>query len=154
MPDSQAQATTGRRSVNGQTIPSDPEAALRAAEAEVSALGGAFLTQAEAEIRYIRDLAIAARTKRAPDDATNRMFTIAHNLKGQGGTFDYPLLSQIAASLCDLLNQHTAERGRVLTIVDHHVAALDIIVQRRLSGSGGALGTQLVNRLRALNATA
>ena len=73
----------------------------------------------------------------------DRMFAIAHDIKGQAGTFGYPLLSDLAARLCRLLQTDGAEGAGSL------VAAMAEVVRDRLAGDGGERGREMVAGLEA-----
>ncbi|HWK44817.1 MAG TPA: hypothetical protein VNT30_08840 [Stellaceae bacterium] len=78
-----------------------------------------------------------------------------HDVKGQGGSFDYALVTDIAQQACQLLraiNRDFDLRRRaseaLLTSLGHQVAALRLIARYRLTGDGGARGAQLLDGLR------
>ena len=81
----------------------DPEMLARA-ERAVAALNEKFAASIEREIAELRDL--IDRLAAAPDDDTvlKRIFDIAHDLHGQGGSFGYPLISRIGAALCRFID--------------------------------------------------
>ena len=72
----------------------------------------------------------------------------AHDIKGQAGTFDYPLLTLIAASLCDMLRDADAIEDRQIGLIAAHIDAIGNIVRRRIQGDGGDLGKRLLLRLQ------
>jgi len=81
-----------------------------------------------------------------------RLYSIAHNIKGQGGSFNYPLVTRIGQSLCRFI----AEAGEMelqeteLPIVQAHLDALKLILEQRISGEGGETATKLAERLESL----
>lgn len=84
-----------------------PEALARA-EAALAALSGDFRAWVEADLARLR----AALDPFQPA----RLFAIAHDIKGQAGTFGYPVATELANRLCRLI-----EAGRLEPI---HAAAL------------------------------
>lgn len=123
------------------------------------------LTEAENTMRHLRGqfevffgeaaVMIAAELRSAgihPAQAAtccDRIFQLAHNLKGQGSSFGYPLATDIAAELCDYLRSHPQPDGRDLAVIGGYAAALDTVARNRISGDGGSLGRSIVGRLRA-----
>jgi HPt (histidine-containing phosphotransfer) domain-containing protein len=119
--------------------------------------------EAEAE-RALRELAadyIAVTGKQVDDlqrcfDTPNwqdvtwstQVYRTAHEIKGQGSTFGYKLISEIGASLCRLIRQReklpAAEFDqRALA----HCAAVRSVLEKNLRGDGGADGAALLDLL-------
>lgn len=96
---------------------------------------------------------IAARTRsEARAVALRRLFEAAHDVKGQGASFGYPLLSRIGQSLCRIGHGASYESfpAEALRVAAAHVGAMKIILEKRIRGDGGALGTRLAERLEAM----
>jgi chemotaxis protein histidine kinase CheA len=87
--------------------------------------------------------------KRALDDPMQRpaafkeMVTIAHDLKGQGGTFGYPLVSIFATSLNRFVSLKTDIRDHHVEIVKAHIDAMRAVIRERVKGDGGDIGKAL-----------
>lgn len=76
---------------------------------------------------------------------------IVHNLKGQGASFGYPLITAIAQSLLKLLRSLAEADARAMKIALAHVNALRTILDKDIRGEGGPAGGSLVARLQALS---
>lgn len=76
-------------------------------------------------------------------------FDLTHQIKSMGGTFDFDLVSDIAASLCELLQdlQSRPVSAKARDSVERHIAALELVEARKLRGDGGPFGRQLVTGL-------
>ena len=72
---------------------------------------------------------------------------IAHDMKGQGGTFGYPLISYFGGSLFDVTKPHDTYTDNVVEIVKAHVDAMNAVIKGRIDGDGGAVGAELKNIL-------
>ena len=72
-------------------------------------------------------------------------FDLTHQIKSMGGTFDFDLVSDIAASLCELLQelQSRPVSAQARESVERHIAALELVEARKLRGDGGPVGRQL-----------
>jgi HPt (histidine-containing phosphotransfer) domain-containing protein len=77
---------------------------------------------------------------------------IAHNLKGQGASFGYPLITSVAQSLLTLLRGQEKSGLRTIKIAAAHARALRTILDKDIHGGGGPRGETLVMRLSALTA--
>jgi HPt (histidine-containing phosphotransfer) domain-containing protein len=122
---------------------------LAAAEAKLAELRGAYHGWVEADLGKLA--AALRKFKDAPETAADQLAIIegtAHEIKGQAGTFDYPLLTQIAESLCDMLRGADAITARRIELVEAHIEAIGVVVRGRIQGDGGEIGTELLSRLR------
>lgn len=77
-------------------------------------------------------------------DAINH---IAHDMKGQGGTFGYPLISTFSDSLYGFTNGIRERSDNEVELVKSHVDAMRAVIKGRVSGSGGEIGKKLTESL-------
>ncbi|HEY1502867.1 MAG TPA: hypothetical protein VGF92_01140 [Stellaceae bacterium] len=130
-------------------------------EFDAEAIGRAERVVAKVLERYPTLLAdeiakLVASWNEAPEQLTSEtvtpVFNVAHELAGYGETFGYPLVTTFGRSLCRLLTMGDLRRQQMATVVDAHVAALQVIVRDRMKGSGGPVGLQLAAGLdQAIN---
>jgi chemotaxis protein histidine kinase CheA len=122
---------------------------LARAEAAVASLSENFASLALADAAKAR----AALTA-AINDAAGRgrhveaVFRVAHDLKGQGASFGFPLITRIGHSLSAL----TRDRARCyeskhLDLAKAHLDAIDLILAKGIKGDGGKVGAELAGRL-------
>ena len=98
-----------------------------------------------------RMLKLLDQAKEDPRKASLKLkdiFLLSHDIKGQGATFEYPLLSHITGSLCKLLSDETQSPEILLTLTRLHVEALNVVVKENIRGAGGTQGKELVEMLR------
>lgn len=69
---------------------------------------------------------------------------IAHELRGQGGTFGYPLITILARSLYEATHPGCPEDDTQLDLVKAHLDAIRAVVRERVAGDGGRLGQELM----------
>lgn len=80
----------------------------------------------------------------------NEIRRIAHDLRGQGGTYGYDLISDVAASLfhyTEILSDPMELKHEVLQA---HADAMRAVIKNKVKGSGGEIGADLVQSLDAL----
>ena len=79
------------------------------------------------------------------------MRLIVHNVKGQGTSFGYPMMTGIGDSLYRLVlavqEKPTADTIRVMAA---HIDALRTIIGHGIRSEGGSLGQQVLARLKSL----
>lgn len=73
---------------------------------------------------------------------------LAHELKGQGGTFGYPLVSAFANSLYNFTVTGSGTTDNHMQIIKAHIDAINAVIKGRVKGDGGELGTQLTKTLQ------
>lgn len=72
---------------------------------------------------------------------------IAHELRGQGSTFGYPLITVFARSLYECTNELTEVGDHLLDFVKSHIEGITAVMRDKVKGLGGALGQELVASL-------
>lgn len=92
----------------------------------------------------------------AGDDAdadVKKMFDIAHEVRGQGGSFGFPLITGIGDSLCKFLEPLESLTDRDLEVIKIHILAMKAVFHQNLkgdSGMAGEVGRELPQLLAAL----
>ena len=76
-----------------------------------------------------------------------RILIAVHEVRGEAGTFGYPLLSEIARSLCELLPRIEQPTALQLEVLAAHIKAMRTIVAHKIKEDGGALGKEVVTGL-------
>jgi hypothetical protein len=138
----------------------DPAAIARAREV-VASMAGDFEARAVAEIDQILKLLEKPKMAAAADpdgsgdavvghDHLIQIFRIGHELKGQGGTFGYPLITKIGASLCNYIDSVPDDRPVDIEIVRAHALALKVVASNRITGEGGAVEKEVISGLDRL----
>ena len=96
------------------------------------------------------------RRMEAGDDAAARreLSRLAHDFKGTGRTYGYPLISLLGGSLYALLAGPALEHPLGRAAVEAHVNALVAVLRARMAGDGGVAGQALAAGLRAAAAKA
>lgn len=79
-----------------------------------------------------------------------RMYSIAHEIRGQGGSFGFPLISVVGDSLCKFLDRRQALDGPDRDIVRIHILAMKAVFRQGLKGDRGPLARELPKLLLAL----
>ncbi len=73
----------------------------------------------------------------------------AHDLKGLGTTYEYPLVTRIAASLCRMLDDAEKRMQAPLPVVDAHIDAIKAVVRDGIQTDDHPVGRDLVETLEA-----
>jgi len=77
-------------------------------------------------------------------EAINHM---AHDMKGQGGTFGYPLITAFADSLYGFTSGTSDYSDNQVELIKSHTDAMRAVIRGRVSGDGGEIGKKLTDGL-------
>jgi len=87
-------------------------------------------------------------------EALKRVYQVSHDMRTQGKTFGYPLITQIGSSLCDFIETHGEAAATRPEVIDAHGGAMRAVIAAKVTGDGGAIGQKLVSDINALVAKA
>ncbi|NQW00597.1 MAG: response regulator [Rhodospirillales bacterium] len=73
---------------------------------------------------------------------------LALELRGQGGTFGYPLISTFGKMLYDVTMEGCREDDKAVEVVKCHIDSMRAVIREKVGGDGGELGRQLLKGLR------
>jgi HPt (histidine-containing phosphotransfer) domain-containing protein len=153
------EAEIGEQQTKGGSI--DPVALARA-NSVLAALSESYPEMVHPEVEHllaswteIRARAQSACTNGSTVDGATRhdedqLYRIAHDFKGHAGSYGYPLVSMIAASMCSLIKRGGLQIPNTHDAIDCHVNAIQQLIEGRMSGDGGESGQQIVENLRRL----
>lgn len=127
-------------------IPTD---ILQQAEQALQRESASFIHWAK---RYLDNL--SRQVTRAKEQGGDRqsnfeeMNLIAHELRGQGGTFGYPLITLFAKSLYEATKGQCRQDDTALEIAKAHIDTMRAVIREDIEGDGGELGQQLFKSLK------
>lgn len=108
---------------------------LAKAEAIVDRLSAEYPVHAS---RDLEQLARAANLMAGEAEARNphhyEISRIAHDIRGQGAVFGYPLMSRLASSLCLAMRSLEPRDGAMTTIVRSHIAGMQALLEHGVTG--------------------
>jgi chemotaxis protein histidine kinase CheA len=123
--------------------------ALARAEAAVANLAEDYATWALADVAKARTaLAAAIDDPAGREPHVEALFRVGHDLKGQGTSFGFPLVTKIGHSLCALTRDRARQYdSKHLDLAKSHLDAIDLILTKGIKGEGGKVGIELVAKL-------
>ncbi len=123
--------------------------ALARAEAALQALSGEFEGWMAQEVERITVARQRARQANYAETELASLYACAHDIKGLGATYEYPLATLIAGSLCRLV-ETPAARARAQTrpdIVEAHIDAIRAAVSAGVKTREHPVGKELLAAL-------
>lgn len=122
--------------------------AVQRAEQALSLLSEQFSDWMEAEVASLetaRDTFLAANDRAS---AVADVFRSAHDMKGQGETFGFPIAARAAANLTQFLEQiDDASAPVVAIVVDEHVKAIRAMLAEDARDESHPIALKLVGEL-------
>jgi hypothetical protein len=127
----------------------DPSELIAQANESVKKLSGEFETIfAESVTALTSAMTEVRQTGMTREQGLIRMRRLLHDLRGQAGTFGYPLVSQVGDSACKFIDLSEASGETEVSVLSMHIDALKAINQAKIKGDGGSIGQELMNGLR------
>jgi hypothetical protein len=124
----------------------DP-AAIAKAEAALKGLSSQFGQWLQDELTKLDAARELIRTQGATRATLDGLFTRAHDLKGLGATYEFPLVTRIAGSLCKLLGDGDERVSTPLPLVDAHIQTIRAAVRDNIRDSDNPVGAALAKEL-------
>lgn len=123
--------------------------AIAKAEAALQAMAGQFETWLNDEIVKLDAAQTAMREQGVTNDTLETLYLRAHDLKGLGSTYQYPLVTRLAGSLCKLMDTPEKRSAASRVLMDGHVDAIKAVVRDKIQTDDHPVGKALAQTLEA-----
>ncbi|MBT5263258.1 MAG: hypothetical protein HOL85_00385 [Rhodospirillaceae bacterium] len=124
---------------------------LKKANSAVAEMSGDFELIYSTEIELLaREIDHARQDPIRVGEAIDKIRNSLHDLRGQAGTFGFPLVSKIADSGCKYIDRQDNFGIVELTVLGVHVDGLRAVKHEALRGDGGPLGQKLLKGIVAV----
>ncbi len=77
-------------------------------------------------------------------DELEEVFGVAHDMKGQGGSFGYDLITAIGNQLCRLIEKLEKAGDAEVNAIRVHIDAMKLVIAQKIKGDGGKAGDQIL----------
>ncbi len=77
----------------------------------------------------------------------DKIYTIAHDMKGQGGSFGYDLITVIGNELCRFVEPLEKLTPSHMAVIELHLSTMRLVVAQKITGNGGEQGNALLDGL-------
>ena len=131
----------------------DPAAIARAEQA-IADLADNYLEWAQHDLTKIQtlfaDLGNDRNEKRESD--LKKIFSIGHDMKGQGGSFGFDLVTSVGNHLCRLLERFdgTVKPATENEAIRIHIDAMTLIIHNNMKGDGGPQGEAMLKGIQQM----
>ena len=122
-------------------------AAIAKAEAALKSLSGNFSEWMQDELNKLETARQAIRVTGLNAETAETLYFRAHDLKGLGATYEFPLVTRIAASLCKLIDDPDTRQSAPMFLVDAHIDAIRAAVRDDIKTDTHPVGKILITEL-------
>ena len=122
-------------------------AAIAKAEAALKSLSGNFAQWLNDEIVKLEAARQDVRAQGLTAQTVETLYLRAHDLKGLGATYEFPLITRLAASLCRLIDEPATRLSAPMFLVDAHIDAIKACVRDSIKVDTHPVGKVLAAEL-------
>ena len=133
----------------GGRFPGIDAAAIAKAEAALASLSNNFTQWLEEEITKLEKARQVVHEQGLNAENCERLYISAHDLKGLGTTYEFPIITRLAASLCRLIDEPERRSKAPLLIIDAHIDAIKAAVRANIRDDSHPVGKTLAEELEA-----
>lgn len=132
--------------VGGRLGGIDPSAIAKA-EAALKSLSSNFAEWLRDEVTKLESARARVHEEGWKSETAENLYLRAHDLKGLGATYEFPLITRIAASLCKMIDSPETRLNAPLKIIDAHIDAIRACVRDDIRDDSNPLGAALAGEL-------
>ena len=77
------------------------------------------------------------------------VFRATHDMKGQGATFGYDLITTVGNHLCRYIERQTSFGDVQMIAIETHIRFLHQIIDEKITGNGGKKGSEILKQAEA-----
>jgi hypothetical protein len=123
--------------------------AIAKAEEALKAMSAQFGQWLNDEIVKLDKAQVDIREQGYTPATAEALYFRAHDLKGLGTTYEYPLVTRIAGSLCKMLDDADRRMTAPIAILDAHIDAIRAVVRDQIKTDEHPTGRALAETLEA-----
>ncbi len=123
--------------------------ALEKAEEAIASMADSYLDSVAEDLRKIDEA--FKKLEAATGDRKEELmgvFQESLNLKGQGGSFGYDLMTAIGNELCRLIEKLDKAGPKEVEAIKLHIESMKLVIANDIKGTGGAAGEKMLAGLQ------
>ena len=125
--------------------------ALQRAEEVITGMTDSYLNWVVEDLKKI-DAAYAKLESAAGDrkEELDGVFQVSHDIKGQGGSFGYDLMTAIGNELCRLIEKVDKAGPEEIEAIKIHIDSMKLVIGQDMTGQGGKAGEEMLAGLQKI----
>ena len=136
-----------RLRVGGGRLGAIDPAAIARAEAALKSLSGNFVQWLNDEISKLEAARATIRADGPSHENMESLYLRAHDLKGLGATYGFPLITRVAGLLCRLIDDKSKRLEAPVGLLDAHIDAIKAAARDDIKTEDHPVGKVLVQEL-------
>jgi hypothetical protein len=133
-----------RLRIGGGRLGAIDPAAIAKAEAALKSLSGNFTQWLNDEIAKLDKAREAIRAEGQTAETMESLYLRAHDLKGLGATYGFPLITKIAGLLCRIIDDKAKRATAPMPLIDAHIDAIKAAVAGDIKTEDHPVGQAMV----------
>ncbi|MBC8270216.1 MAG: Hpt domain-containing protein [Rhodospirillaceae bacterium] len=126
-------------------------AAIERAESVIANMADDYLDWVEDDLVKIANAQKELKANRdKSEEYLDKVFQVAHDMKGQGGSFGYDLMTILGNDLCRFIEGKKTASDVDIEVIDLYISTMQIVISKRMSGDGGPAGNEVLTGLAAV----
>ena len=126
----------------------DPSAIAKA-EAALKNLSSNFAEWLQDELTKLDSARARVKTDGWNTETAENLYLRAHDLKGLGATYEFPIITRMAGSLCKLIDDPATRLNAPMRLLDAHIDAIKAAVRDNIRDDANPVGKILAEELEA-----
>lgn len=122
--------------------------ALKRAEEVIAGMTDTYLEWVAEDLKKIDAAYQKLKAKPEGKDELDGVFQVSHDIKGQGGSFGYDLMTAIGNELCRLIERIDKVGPDELEAIRIHIDSMKLVMGNDMKGQGGKAGEQMLAGLQ------
>tara|TARA_R110002096_G_scaffold36434_4_gene101773 strand:+ start:791 stop:1309 length:519 start_codon:yes stop_codon:yes gene_type:complete len=135
-----------RVKVGGRVGPID-EAAIARAEAALDDMSGDFAQWLEQEVVKLEAAAKGVMESGVDSEAGETLFNVAHDLRGLGTTYNFPIITRMSASLCKMIETEEKRASAPAALAVAHAHGIRAALRQNIRTTDDQVGRILLQEL-------
>ncbi len=131
----------------GNRLKSFDADAIKRAEAALAGMANQFGDWLNDELAKLEAAHKIVLADTSTDKEMEAFYRHAHDLKGLGTTYGFPIVSQFAGSLCRLIDSPDGRAKAPKSLLSAHVAAIGAAVRQNITDTTNPIGAALLSEL-------
>ena len=126
----------------------DPSAIAKA-EAALKSLSSNFAEWLQDELTKLDNARARIRSEGWSVETAENLYLRAHDLKGLGATYEFPIITRMAGSLCKMIDDPATRLNAPMVLIDGHIDAIKAAVRDNIRDDANPVGKILAEELEA-----
>jgi chemotaxis protein histidine kinase CheA len=120
---------------------------IQKAEEAMKDLRADFGNWLEEEVKKLEDAAVKAKAAGLKGEEGEALFVVAHDLRGLGSTYEFPIVTRLSGSLTKLIDLPEKRQKAPLALALAHVGAIRAALNQNIRDANDPVAAELAQEL-------